>query len=578
MKKTIYKVYGFINSLKNPLLLKESFLSIFDEEVKENKWHLKIAGEWLLYMQNKDGGYSRKYSLIKGKDKSYIETTGYIIPTLIDLGLYLNEKKFINSGLKAGEFLLNIQNDDGSFSEIDTNKPFAFDTGQCLIGLNFLYEFTRDKRFFKAAKKAAYWLFENQEDDGSWQKVAYNNEKHTYYSRVAAAMFKFSMFENDDIIKKAALKHIKWVLSNQLENGFFKYSSFLEKKPPFLHTLMYVLEGLLDVYEYTKDERILQAILKNSEVFKDLNLTRDIFLCSQYNEKFECVNNQRCITGLAQWAGVALRIYNIIKDENYKKVAAITLFYLKAKQLKRTFLKGGFSASIPFWGEYGAFDFVNWNNKFFIDSLLLYDKLPSINEQEEFVKLAFSFNKNVVTNNLSYMDKKYIQEIKKTLKAKKVLDIGAGEGVIIKELKKEFNEIDFIGVDPVFNNDLIKKGSIYKLPFEEETFDAVFLFEVLQHTYIESALDEVYRVLKKGGSLYIGERNPISILGFLKRFLELKNKWMYPFDSPFKEKWYKKNEWINILKRAGFMVEEIKVLEGSGKKFVNRYFFIRARK
>ena len=53
---------------------------------------------------------------------------------------------------------------------------------------------------------------------------------------------------------------------------------------------------------------------------------------------------------------------------------------------------------------------------------------------------------------------------------------------------------------------------------------------------------------------------------------------MYPFDSPFKEKWYKKNEWINILKRAGFMVEEIKVLEGSGKKFVNRYFFIRARK
>ena len=49
----------------------------------------------------------------------------------------------------------------------------------------------------------------------------------------------------------------------------------------------------------------------------------------------------------------------------------------------------------------------------------------------------------------------------------------------------------------------------------------MFLFEVLQHTYIESALDEVYRVLKKGGSLYIGERNPISILGFLKRFLDL---------------------------------------------------------
>ena len=371
----MYKLYGFLHSLKYPDILKESIFSIFDERVYENKFHLELAGEWLLWMQNEDRGYSRKFSFINGRDKSYIETTGYIIPTLINLGEYLKEEKFTNSALRAGEFLLSVQNADGSFSEIDGGKPFVFDTGQCLIGLNFLYEYTQEEKYLIALKKAAYWLKDVQENDGSWERFAYNQEKHTYYSRVAAAMLKSAKILEDEELEKAALKNIDWVLSNQRNNGFFEYSSFLENTSPFLHTLMYVLEGLLDVYEITKDEKILKAVLKNSEKFKDINLNRDLILCSQYNENFECVNDERCITGLAQWAGVALRIYDITKDEDYKKCAVNTLFYLKAKQLKKSIMRGGFSASVPFWGRYGSFDFVNWNNKFFIDSLIMYDKL-----------------------------------------------------------------------------------------------------------------------------------------------------------------------------------------------------------
>ncbi|GAX86851.1 conserved hypothetical protein [Lebetimonas natsushimae] len=577
MKQKLYKIYGFLHSLKYPKILRSSINSIFDENVFNNELHLKMAGNWLLFMQNEDGGYSRKFSFINGKDKSYIETTGYIIPSMWNLGEKLNEKKYINSAKKAGEWLLKIQNSDGSFSEIDKNLPFVFDTGQCLIGLNFLYEKTKEEKYLKAAKKASYWLESVQENDGSWVKFAYNKEPHTYYSRVSAAMFKYGVLTNDEYIKNVAMKNINWVLNNQMDNGFFKYSSFLKNVPPFLHTLIYVLEGLLDVYELMRDEKILEAVLKNANKFKNINLNHDLILCSQYDENFNCVNKERCITGLAQWAGVALKLYKITKDENFKTCAINTIFYLKAKQLKNSIMKGGFSASIPFWGRYGSFDFVNWTNKFFIDTLLDYENLNKETEQESFVKTAFNISSDVVTDNLSYMDKEYIKRLKEILpkdKKLKVLDVGCGKGVIINELKKEFPNIKFFGIDPVFEKENILKGSVYNIPFNDNYFDIVMTFEVLQHTYIDSALKEIKRVLKNNGEIIIGERNPFSILGLLKPVLELKGKWMYPFDSPFREKWYSKKEWKKILKENGFTLENVEVIEGNGKKFVNRYYLI----
>ncbi|WP_201334303.1 MULTISPECIES: methyltransferase domain-containing protein [unclassified Nitratiruptor] len=578
MKQKLYKIYGFLHTLKYPDILKASIKSLFDETVFDNATHLKIAADWLLFMQNEDSGYSRKFSFLSGRDKSYIETTGYIIPSMWRVGEYVKEDSYIKSAKKAGEWLLKVQNEDGSFSEIDYNKPFAFDTGQCLIGLNFLYEKTKDSQYFEAAKKAAYWLANNQEADGRWERVAYNKQPHTYYSRVAAAMYMYGNLANDEEIKKAALKNIEWVLSRQDKNGFFQLSSFLEGVPPFLHTLIYVLEGLLDIYAINRDKKILEAVLKNANRFKEINLHRDLILCSQYDSNFTCVNKERCVTGLAQWAGVAMRLFKITNDEDYKKCAINTLFYLKAKQLKSSIMQGGFSASIPFWGKYGGFDFVNWTNKFFIDALLEYENLSREIEQENFVKTAFNISSDVVTNNLSYMDKEYIKRLKNILpkdKKVKVLDVGCGKGVIINELRKGFKNIEFFGIDPIFEEKYILKGSVYNIPFKENFFDMVMAFEVLQHTYIDSALKEIKRVLKNNGEIIIGERNPYSILGILKPILEFKGKWMYSFDSPFREKWYSKNEWEKILKENGFKVENIEVIEGNGKRFVNRYYCIR---
>ena len=577
MKQKLYKLYGLLHTVKYPTLLFVGLKSIVDERVYDNEKHIILASDWLLYMQNSDGGYSRKFSFIKGRDVSYIETTGYIIPTL----LKLKDEKYINSALKAGEWLLKIQNSNGSFSEIDNNQPFVFDTGQVLFGLNALYEFTDDERYKISIEKASNWLVEVQEKDGSWEKYAYNKQKHSYYSRVASALYKSGIILDNKIFKESALKNIEWVLDNQQKNGYFQYASFSKDVPTYLHTLIYILEGLLDIYEYTEDKKILDAVLKNATNFKNINLTKDLVLCSQYDEKFHCVNSERCMTGLAQWLGVASRLYAITKDEEYKKCAINTAFYLKAKQIKSSSMRGGFSASMPFWGRYGSFDFVNWTNKFFIDAIMAYSKfcVTSLEEQESYVGSAFALTSSVVTDTLSYMDRAYIEAFEKRFdksKHLKVLDIGCGKGVIINELQKKYPNYQFIGVDPTFESDNIKKGSVYKIPFEDKSFDVVMSFEVLQHTYLKEAFSEIYRVLKADGNIVIGERNPLSVLGFLKPFYELMGRWMYPFDSAFREKWYSVKEWKYQMKIFGFDVEDIKSIDNKNDRVfkMNRYFFI----
>ena len=577
MKQKLYKVYGLLHSLKYPTVLFATIKSIFNEQVYDNKKHITLATDWLLYMQNRDGGYSRKFSFIKGRDESYIETTGYIIPTL----LQLQDKKYINSALKAGEWLLKIQNRDGSFSEIDNNQPFVFDTGQVLLGLNALFEFTNDERYKSAIEKASNWLIEVQEDDGSWERYAYNGQKHSYYSRVASALYKSGMLLKSERFKESALKNIEWVLANQQENGYFKYSSFSKDTDAYLHTLIYILEGLLDIYEYTKDEKIIDAVLKSAAKFEEINLTQDLILCSQYDEKFQCVNSERCMTGVAQWLGVVSRLYGITEDEAYKKCAINTAFYLKAKQIKSSSMRGGFSASMPFWGRYGSFDFVNWTNKFFIDAMMEYEKfcVTTIEEQESYVGSAFGMTNSVVTDSLSYMDRAYIKAFKKRFdknKSLKVLDIGCGKGVIIKELQKSYPNYEFIGVDPIFESENIHKGSIYNIPFEDKHFDIVMSFEVLQHTYLKEALSEMYRVLKVDGKVVIGERNRLSILGFIKPLYELMGRWMYPFDSAFRERWYSVGQWKYQMKIFGFDIKDIESMDNKDDRVfkTNRYFFI----
>ena len=106
-------------------------------------------------------------------------------------------------------------------------------------------------------------------------------------------------------------------------------------------------------------------------------------------------------------------------------------------------------------------------------------------------------------------------------KGKKILDVGCGNGSDGEVFIQEFG-LDTYGID-IYEHENIhnvkglkfKKAGIYQIPFPDNTFDYVFLHDVLHHidekhqSYNQhrKALLEVKRVCKKGGNIIIIEGN-----------------------------------------------------------------------
>jgi len=99
-----------------------------------------------------------------------------------------------------------------------------------------------------------------------------------------------------------------------------------------------------------------------------------------------------------------------------------------------------------------------------------------------------------------------------------VLDLGCGEGYDISILRS-------IGISKIIGIDISKKylreakvnnphtklilGSAYKLPFKDNSFDCILVDGVFHHlAYKKKAIENIKRVLKRGGNLYFIEPRP----------------------------------------------------------------------
>lgn len=211
---------------------------------------LNLAIEWLLQTKNSLGGSSAYYSPVKGWSKPYPETTGYIIPTLLDYYHEENQPAVKKTAYEFAEWLLSIQNDKGFWHgglyPTKERKPSVFNTGQILFGMICLFIETNDDKWAKSAEKGAKWLANNVGNDGSWQTGHYNNFNPAYYTRVAWPMLFAAKTLGNQFIREQAIMVLDSLIEKRNTNGTFLEWGFEKDKPAFTHTMAYTVRGFIE--------------------------------------------------------------------------------------------------------------------------------------------------------------------------------------------------------------------------------------------------------------------------------------------------------------------------------------------
>jgi hypothetical protein len=97
-------------------------------------------------------------------------------------------------------------------------------------------------------------------------------------------------------------------------------------------------------------------------------------LAGRFDREWVDASKWSCLTGDAQTAIVWLRLYEATGDRRYLQAAERMNRYLSSTQdcaASDSGIRGGIKGSQPIWGEYGAYEYLNWAAKFFADALML---------------------------------------------------------------------------------------------------------------------------------------------------------------------------------------------------------------
>lgn len=345
---------------------------------------LDLSLAWLVRSIDPQSGGSRaNYSMLfnglKGWSGPYPETTGYIIPTFLNAARDFDEFRPLHArALKMGEWLLSIQFSDGAFpgniykANVIQAKSI-FNTGQIILGLTSLYDFTQDQRFLDSAARAAQWLVDSQSDDGSWAKFNYvEGFSPSYYSRVSWPILKVYARTNEMKLKTAALKNLSSIQSRQQPNHFITGAGFKPDSYVFLHTLAYTIRGFIESAMILEDQSLwdsgfafAEKILHKFEVKKELY--------GAYYADYSGVKWYQCLTGNVQMAIIWSKIFLKTGDARFLNAASKAIDVVVEHQVKHSInsnLVGAVAGSYPVYGRYMAMRYPNWAVKFHADALM----------------------------------------------------------------------------------------------------------------------------------------------------------------------------------------------------------------
>ncbi len=347
--------------------------------------HLQAAMDWLSAAQDVtgEGGVASLYDVRSGEwGPAYPETTGYIIPTFYDYAEYSQNDSYRARALRMAEWLLPLQLESGAFPIGPLwagweRSPVVFDTGQIMFGLIRAYQETGRVEFLEAARRAGDWLGKIQDEDGCWRKHTSLGYVHTYNTRVAWAVLLLAEVTGELRYRETAVKNITWAMTQQEPDGWFHHMEFRPEEPPLTHTIAYTIRGILECGLILNNQEMIQSAQTAANALRDRQ-NRDGYLKARYGASWHSETEWCCLTGNAQMAIIWFKLNELTGDKRYWQAAKMANHYVKqchSRQAKLPGVRGGVAGSYPIYEGYEPYRHLNWATKFFVDSLLMEERL-----------------------------------------------------------------------------------------------------------------------------------------------------------------------------------------------------------
>jgi hypothetical protein len=347
------------------------------ERLTDDRRHLEAAVAFITRSveQGKGCASSKGYRVGTGWLPPYRETTGYIIPTLLDLADHLKRPNLASTAERLGEWLSEVQEPGGGFIERDLRqdtKPIVFNTGQILHGFNALILRRGRQDLVPHARRAGDFLVSSADETGSFVRNEHYDLVHSYNVRSAWALLTLGRLLGEKKYEDVALANADWTVAQQVANGFFLNNVFEPGCNANTHGIAYVLQGLIEIHCISGGASYLAAVRRAAERIISIYSSKHR-LASEIGENWEFVARHLCLTGYAQLAIVFFKLYGLDGDKRFLNVGLNLLDDVAATQNLMSPEKpyyGGIKGSFPIYGRYAPLQYPNWATKFFIDALL----------------------------------------------------------------------------------------------------------------------------------------------------------------------------------------------------------------
>ncbi len=355
----------------------------------ESETHIVEAASWLRRAQDHGSDRGVSYGMVFGQDflASYPETTGYIIQTFLRLAREYNDPEYQKRAVEMGNWEISIQMASGAVmgGRVDSvpPTPAVFNTGMVLLGWAELFKETGEKHFCEAGFRAGNWLSQIQDNDGAWRKgnsTFADPESTVYNVKAAWGLCLMGKVSNNDQFVQAAMRNVEFAISRQTNTGWFRDCCLTDVGKPLLHTLAYTMQGILEIGILIDRTDLIEAVRKTADGLMTV-MQEDGFLAGRFYPDFKSAVSWSCLTGSAQTSVVWSRLFQITGDVRYREAVGRVNKYLMSRHdifSKAPTIRGGVTGSWPVWGEYGPFRIFNWATKFLIDALLMEKEIEKL--------------------------------------------------------------------------------------------------------------------------------------------------------------------------------------------------------